>query len=405
MKVMKKIRKALAGGWLLTALFCLLSVSLMAQTTQTGRRRVELHKEAFFDIRIMESSEASRIASEVAEFMKTHEDVAITVIGFADRETGNPTLNVYYAKGRAENFRRDLIDRFHVDPNRICVDWKGDRVQPFRENARNRCVIIEGYGYEQIPPVVENPKREKDTLYVFHSDTVWVAATPTPERAFGLNRANRWGNWFITLSGGPAIFQGDHNIDAEWQDRIYPAFDLSVGKWIFPALGLRAGVSLDIIHSYYNANANYPNELASKYGEFVHGASPDKPYDKSPWLYRMDYNAWDFYVDVMINFSSFMWKPYNRRFWNLIGYGGVGCIATWDHGSPEWHNQDWFNYATSWHLGLLNTFRVSERFDINIDLRVKKFNDDFNCFRQGRDMDGITNLMIGGTWHFTKRGF
>ncbi|MBR1801482.1 MAG: hypothetical protein IJ767_08365, partial [Bacteroidaceae bacterium] len=77
----------------------------------------------------------------------------------------------------------------------------------------------------------------------------------------------------------------------------------------------------------------------------------------------------------------------------------------WDHGSPQWHNQDWFNYATSWNVGLLNSFRVSEHFDINIDLRLKKFNDDFNCFRQGRGMDGITNLMIGFTWHFTKRGF
>ena len=153
MKVMKKIRKALAGGWLLTALFCLLSVSLMAQTTQTGRRRVELHKEAFFDIRIMESSEASRIASEVAEFMKTHEDVAITVIGYADRETGNPTLNVYYAKGRAENFRRDLIDRFHVDPNRICVDWKGDRVQPFDIPEDNRVCICFVYDPDNPVPI------------------------------------------------------------------------------------------------------------------------------------------------------------------------------------------------------------------------------------------------------------
>jgi outer membrane protein OmpA-like peptidoglycan-associated protein len=143
-----KEMKGKTGLWLLAATLCLLSVNLKAQTANETRQLMKLHKEAFFDIRIMESDQASRVAEEVAEFMKKYEDVAITVIGYADRETGNPTLNIYYARGRAENFRRDLVKRFGVDPNRISVDWKGDRVQPFTENARNRCVIIDGYGYE-----------------------------------------------------------------------------------------------------------------------------------------------------------------------------------------------------------------------------------------------------------------
>ena len=229
--------------------------------------------------------------------------------------------------------------------------------------------------------------------------------TLKPERPFGLNKENRWRNWFVTFCGGPAIFQGDHNIDAAWKDRIYPAFDFSIGKYVFPALALRVGINLDVVHNYYNANPSNPNELAFKdgveyYGEFVHGASPDKPYEKCPWLYRMDYNAWNFHADVMVNFSSFMWRPYNRRIWNLIGYAGVGCIATWDNG-----NHDWFNYAASWNFGIMNSFRVAEHFDINLDLRLKMFSDDFNCFRQGRGLEGMTDLMIGATWYFTKRGF
>lgn len=422
--------KGKTGLWLLAATLCLLSVNLKAQTANETRQLMKLHKEAFFDIRIMESDQASRVAEEVAEFMKKYEDVAITVIGYADRETGNPTLNIYYARGRAENFRRDLVKRFGVDPNRISVDWKGDRVQPFTENARNRCVIIDGYGYEAnnlLMPVrnattranaqrqqfqdtkaaqytTEMNKHAKDTIVISHVDTLWLGRKDSLDTD---SIEGKWAkyNWFVTLAAGPAIFQGDHNIDAVWSDRIYPAFDFSIGKWVLPAIGLRAGVNFDKIHNYYNANANYPNELASKYGEFVHGASPDKPYSKRPWLYRMDYNAWNFHVDLMVNFSHFMWRPYNRRLWNLIGYAGVGCIATWDQGSPEWHNQDWFNYATSWNVGILNSFRLTEHFDFNIDLRLKKFNDDFNCWRQGRDMDGTTDLMIGFTWHFTKRGF
>lgn len=406
-------------------------------TDANGRQRVELHKEAFFDIRITESEQASRIAQEVADFMRTHDDVAITVIGYADRQTGNPTINIYYARERAKNFRKELVDRYKVDPNRISVDSKGDVVQPFTENARNRCVIIDGYGYvrngaqtAQATPQTarqradeqrqqyreqrnqryerERNRRRTDTIYINHRDTVWMmppADTLKPEWAFGLNKVHRNRNWFITFSGGPGMFQGDHNVDAEWKDRLYPAFDLSIGKWIYPALGFRGGVNLDVLHNYYNANANYPNPMAYKdgtfwYGEFVHGASPTEPYAKAPWLYRMEYNAWNFHADVMVNFSSFMWSPYKRRVWNLIGYVGVGCIVNWDNGA-----HDWFNYAPSLNVGVLNSFRVAERFDINIDLRLKEFSDDFNCFRQGHSLEGITNLMIGGTWYFTKRGF
>ncbi len=406
----------------------------MAQGAEQGRKLVELHKEAFFDIRVTENSQASSVAAEVAQFIKTHDDAQVSIIGYADRQTGNPTLNTRYARERAERFRNELIGRYGVDPSRVSVDAKGDTVQPFSQNDRNRCVIINGRGYETLAAAPrtdataraeaqrEQFQREKqqryaaerqryarvDTVVISHVDTLWLAApadTLKPERAFGLNKAHRKRNWFITFAGGPGIFQGDHNVDAVWKDRLYPAFDLSIGKWIYPALGFRAGVNLDVLHNYYNANASRPNPLAYKdgreyYGEFVHGASPDRPYAERPWLYKMRYNAWNFHADVMINFSSFMWAPYDHRVWNLIGYAGVGCIANWDNGA-----HDWFNYAASWNVGILNSFRITEHFDINLDLRLKKFSDDFNCFRQGRSMDGITTLMIGGTWHFTKRGF
>lgn len=424
---MKQLSKILSIA-ALTAVV-LSSQSVNASNADDQRQRVELHKEAFFDIRVTESSQASTIAAEVAHFMKTNEDVAVTVIGYADRETGNPSLNEKYARERAERFRNELIGRYGVDPNRISVDYKGDRVQPFKENARNRCVIIDAYGYVPagktytglsatekadaqrqvfLDEKTEHYNREMgkyaqktDTVYVVRTDTVWQAAVDSlkPEQPFGLNKVHRWNNWFISVSGGPAIFQGDHNEDADWGDRLYPAFDITVGKWIYPALGVRAGLNLDMIHNYYNAY-DTGNDLADYYGQFVHGASPNESYKGAGRLYKMRYNAWNFHADVMFNLSSLFWKPYNRRIWNIIPYGGVGCIATWDSG-----DHDWFNYAATWNVGVLNSFRVAERLDINVDVRLKEFSDKFNCFRQGRKMEGTTNVMIGLTWYFTERGF
>ncbi len=399
-------------------------------------REVTLHKVVYYKITESENYEHSHsvVLREVAEFMQRCPDATVTVVGYADRGTGNAQLNVMYAMNRATKFKDDLITRYAIDASRIVTDSRGDREQPFSDNDLNRCVIVEGRGHEravvqqQVPHTAteiadrqrQQAQEEKtrryqeerdrrsgrvDTVVVVKTDTVWMADVIGPEQPFGLQKARRWRNWFISLGVGPAIFQGDHNVDAEWKDRIYPAFNFRIGKWIYPALGFRFGVDLDKVHNYYNANARHPNPLAFKdgvenYGEFVHGASPNEPYEKAPWLYRMDYNAWNFHADVMINFSSFIWSPYTRRFWNLIGYAGIGCISTLDNGV-----HDWFNYATSLNVGILNSFRICERFDLNIDLHLKKFDDDFNCFRQGRGMDGMTNLTIGGTWYFMKRGF
>ena len=417
-------------------------------TAADGNVVVKFEKAIFYNIRESDNGthDANSVLREVGRFMQRFKDSRIHAVGYADRGTGNYQLNQMYAGRRAAQFCDDLVRRYHVQRSRITSESMGDVVQPFSDNDRNRCVIVHGTGYLYVaPPAPQGPSEaelladslrrmwqlEKERRYaaeqqrhakepvrpdtiiitrvdtISHVDTLYVqpADTLKPERPFGLNKQNRWNNWFITLGVGPGIFQGDHNVDAPWKDRIYPAFDLSMGKWIYPALGVRAGVNLDMVHSYYNANPSNPNPLAYKdgqlwYGEFVHGASPNEPHAECPWLYRMDYRSWNFHADVMMNFSSFMWSPYTRRIWNLIGYAGVGCIANWDSG-----DHDWFNYATSLNVGLMNSFRINEHFDINLDLRLKRFSDDYNCFRQGRGGDGMVNLYIGGTWHFIRRGF
>jgi len=67
----------------------------------------------------------------------------ITVKGYADKGTGTAALNKKYAQQRADNVRKELIEK-GVPENQISATSYGDTVQPFAENAKNRCVIIEG---------------------------------------------------------------------------------------------------------------------------------------------------------------------------------------------------------------------------------------------------------------------
>jgi outer membrane protein OmpA-like peptidoglycan-associated protein len=105
---------------------------------------VKLHKEVFYQIRENTDEQPATAIKEVADFMKNHKDAKITVVGYADKGTGNAQLNKMYAQKRAQQFKDDLVKKYGCDAARISIDSKGDTVQPFAENVKNRCVIVDG---------------------------------------------------------------------------------------------------------------------------------------------------------------------------------------------------------------------------------------------------------------------
>lgn len=88
--------------------------------------------------------EASEIAKvdEMVQWMKNHPTSVATVKGYADKGTGNPTINVGYAKNRAEKIAAMMNDK-GIASSRLTTTSYGDTVQPFAENDKNRCVIVE----------------------------------------------------------------------------------------------------------------------------------------------------------------------------------------------------------------------------------------------------------------------
>lgn len=103
----------------------------------------KLHEEKFYKIRESDADE-SRQMKRIADYLERNPDAKISVTGYADKGTGNAELNKKYAMERAESFKKTLVDDYGVDANRIITDSKGDTVQPFEENDKNRCVIVDG---------------------------------------------------------------------------------------------------------------------------------------------------------------------------------------------------------------------------------------------------------------------
>ena len=117
------------------------------QVPHNVEKPVKLHKEVFYDIRVSDNVDPSVIQAEVAKFMKENPDSKVTIVGYADKGTGNARLNKMYAERRAETFKKDLIEKHGVNGDMLIVDSKGDTVQPFPDdNDKNRCVIIDADG-------------------------------------------------------------------------------------------------------------------------------------------------------------------------------------------------------------------------------------------------------------------
>lgn len=88
----------------------------------------------------IQKSEVHKV-KEVADYMKEHPDCTVEITGYADKGTGNARINNNLSKARAERVKQMLIRNYKISASRIKTDFKGDSVQPFAQNEKNRVAI------------------------------------------------------------------------------------------------------------------------------------------------------------------------------------------------------------------------------------------------------------------------
>ena len=77
---------------------------------------------------------------KLAEWMNANPDFNVSLVGYADKETGTAKGNEKLSANRAKVVKERLV-KLGVAESRIMTAYKGDTVQPFAENAKNRVVI------------------------------------------------------------------------------------------------------------------------------------------------------------------------------------------------------------------------------------------------------------------------
>ena len=161
-------------------------------------------------------------------------------------------------------------------------------------------------------------------------------------------------------------------------DRLSPALDIGFGKWFTPGIGIRFMYSgLTIKGATQNGSH-----------------STGKVYDASQWLDEQKFDFMNIHGDVLFNASNLLCGYNEKRFWSVTPYVGLGWILTWE--SPRARN---FNAS----IGLINSFRLSSAFDLNLDVRGTATKDEFDGERGGRKEEGLLSVTVGVTYKFPRR--
>ena len=176
-----------------------------------------------------------------------------------------------------------------------------------------------------------------------------------PDESQGLLINGFWDNWYISIDGGAGVFFSNADENISFSKRIVPNAGLNFGKWWTPVFGTRIG--LDYMGgngATFNPEAfGFQNSLVDGYSDLYH----QKHYGLRPHLDGM--------VDLVNLFGGY--SP--TRVYSLIIYAGFGYGYGWTADQPI--NEGF--WCTELRGGLINSFHVSKAIDINLELKLNKY--------------------------------
>ena len=167
----------------------------------------------------------------------------------------------------------------------------------------------------------------------------------------------------FSAGGGVNLYFGDHDKQVKFGKRLAPAVDVAIGKWFTPGIGVRFAYSgLSVKGATQNGIHSTGEEVPGKGGYGY-------------WLTKQKFNFFNFHLDAMFNVSNLLFGYNPNRVYSLSPYVGLGVMKTND--TPK---------ATeiAGHFGLMNSFRLCDALDLNLDIRGTLVSDAFDGEAYGR---------------------
>ena len=185
-----------------------------------------------------------------------------------------------------------------------------------------------------------------------------------------------WANWFVQANVVGSSFWGSQEqqsfkfskLTKDYRTNL--GFSIALGKWFTPGLGLRT-------------------KFNGVWGRSV--ISEDKSLNASKY--------WTLQEQALFNLSNMLMGYNEQRVWNFIPYAGGGVGRNMSYGC----------YALGFSVGLLNTFRISQKVAFNFDINYGSYEPSFDGFSAGGDSklslkgrDRAINVELGLTYRLGK---
>ena len=179
-------------------------------------------------------------------------------------------------------------------------------------------------------------------------------------------------NWFLGVNGGVNLYNGVFMNGENVFEHLSPALNVYVGKWHTPGFGWRVAYQGLNIQTY-------------------------KDFDHTTFM--------NFHIDAMWNLSNMICGYREGRIYNAIIYTGAGWAGRKGMDHEEGAGRMTSGSITgsiSVNYGLINKFRVSKHWDINLELAGAFFRNGFSGIngQSGHDMMWSANL--GVAYKFNK---
>ena len=226
-----------------------------------------------------------------------------------------------------------------------------------------------------------------------------VTYVEDPSQGYLLNRMRD--NWFVTADAGVGMMMSSYDKHQKFGDRLGLKLDLFVGKWFSPLLGLRGGVDFEQLKG-----ATWTGNYAAL------GYLGKNSLDGGAFR-GQHFNDVGLVGDVLFNVSNWLvgYKPH--RFYNAIFYVGISVNWVYAHSGDRPNSYGKWKYGAnddeghsrnySMQAGLLNTFAITKKIDVNLDLRFDLLQEHVDGAGMGyRTWNEYPGVLIGMTYKFGK---
>lgn len=78
----------------------------------------------------------------MAEYLKANPGTNVTIVGYADKDTGTAKYNKQLSQKRADAVYNVLTKTYGIDKSRLSTEAEGSSEQPYKTNDWNRIVIF-----------------------------------------------------------------------------------------------------------------------------------------------------------------------------------------------------------------------------------------------------------------------